>query len=1040
MKIKKILEKNGIEIIRTKEEVSFFKNSILLTKDEVINEIKLLFIINNIEDKKYTDFFDNKIQLKELFIVKKIDDDFFNTLIKNQKILSIQDENIKEQITKLYVNLNKNLKSRYGDKFVKLIGHLFHNANKTISQINSNEFSHVQKIYKSITNNVIKNSTIQLNDASIKLDKNISEVLKKYLNKTVTNELLKTITKDNQYKMISLLNKDIKRTLCKSNKFDKNTRQIQKIYYSIKKDINYFVVNKIVKQKQEYNCERIMSEITNILNKKIKVFEDNKSSNFIHQNDHVMNPNVTVNDYNLILSHSIYKLYRNLATIVGCMIVNYNIKSGNSDFYDFSTNQEEFLQMLNDEKNYNSLSIENFKDNITKKSIFNSIQMFRNTIMHIRNLNNIENNLESDIIEKLQTLSISNIKEKFNVHKINVETIYVWELKKISLSFSRIYNKIKLEHSKSNKNKNKLWTHFFEQEHTNIEEFNSKKFYLNWIYDNDFQKFLSNLECDEWLNYIEKFNNVEKKKHLNWEEAIIIKELKVKIKSFNNNCSEKVSMFLNTKLGENEKNKSIVENLWKCIFTDYAKHIYSHINEYMNSNNILSNKKQEYKIKTNKNNVSFHWIVYPLLILNISELAKTKKYLENFYNRTFKNKKVYEQRFNIKEEYQFLIDEQEINNLIRIVNLVITSKKDIITDSEKSKVLKEPKIKDLWEKLYPQDKIIENYNYLENNSHNNFFKVINYENFNLFKDVLTNLIQNYNFLEIENFEKLDTKKYDLMNSQIQRYKNRQSIIDAIELKKEINYFFINWVMHRQFDVYNVLTAEDKAGLGKLKDIIEQFEKNIDNDNAKSVKKLQDIIKKNESKVEKLLHKLSIIKKINNSNLSIIYTYITQTYKLFQIYNEYKDSTYENRKERLKKQLEIVKKLQPIKLKELWNINYHTKILSNILHMNHFGNETEKEEYLEKYQNLKSTINTLRNELQYQRNKKNQITPSIMRMCHKKGLILEFDFFEHQIQKINIKPRQIELKDYDNKTKFTHDMLLDEEIKIYEQIILSDVNN
>lgn len=1076
MIIKKILEQKDIQILRQGNKVEVTKSNKKLQENDLIAEIVELFKNKNLSlDSEYNKFFNNEITLMKIIEkhTVKSKKQFLKSIMEYKAYENCENTEIKEQITFFYKSIRNTLRKEYGEKFCIMVGHLFYNANKTLCEINRDEKSHIKKIYKSLISNKIEDKKNKFHKIEIDKEKvktNICFIMKNYIkySKEEINNLEKEdkIALFNKIAKISILlkekeNNDINLNIepkeaikelkkeYKNLKFNKETRNLQKIYYAIKRDINFFVNNNL--KKEEYNYSNWQSDLIKIILDKIKIFKENelKKQNFVNHNNHILKDNVILNDYNLILSHSVYKFYRNLATIAGCMIVNYDLNKNNKkEFYDFSKNEDDFKKFLNDKSNYENLTIENFQNIEIKKKVFNSIQLFRNNIMHIRNLNdNIELKDKNSIISKLENIANENIKEKFKVHKIDTEEIFLWTSKKISLSFSRIYNRIKLENSKSNKLKNKTWSKFIEQENTNIEEFNSKKFYINWIYDNDFQNYLKTLGNEDWKLYIEKFNELEKEKFNNWEEAKLIEQLRIIISNFPEMCSNDISIFLNTELGkskkeEYEKNSKIVENLWKFIFIEYCKKINKLVNLYMNSDNTILNstKNKEYKIKTDEK-IEYHWIVNSLLILNISELANTKKYLENFYNRTFKNSKISSEFSNVKEEYKFLLNKDSINNLIKIVNLVINSKKDIITEEEKNNFLNSNKnLNEIWKKMYPEDKIVDNFNYLLNSSHTNFFKILKFEYFDLIKNSLKNYIDNNDVKVLSNKYEKNTKQFDLMQANIERYNNKQSIINAIELKKYINYFLINWVMHREFDVYNLINEEEKIFLGnwnkKIKDYkIENGEINVSKKKEKKViKKIEEIIEEiieEKENIELFYEKFKNLKKYNN-NFNKIYEFSKLVKHILNTSEEVKSN------KNYKMFIIEIKKIQnsiPDKISELYKINYHTEILSHILHLNHTYNNSYDNLKL-KYSNLQNTINTLRDDLNYKRHKKNQIIPSLIRMFEKQGINILFTFENHKIAKIELKSKNVELTEYNIDSKFNHELLLPEEIKIYEELLLN----
>lgn len=1104
MKINKILEqKEKVVFIRTnsnentennfylkKEFLNYlnnFQKSEKLPKDEMLKKIYNCFKLKKYEkDDKYNDFFDSKIKLGDLIkellknkTSKKITYDF---LIKHWN--SMDGKNKSSGYKDVLIEINK----KYGHNFCKLIGNFVVNYNKKLDEIIKEKKSLPNKIYKSLMNNKVKTNLIcigenkiddkfikmfesNLKNSKVSLFNNINSKKEKLSEHNITNYLKFYYI---WIKKAILNKKDSNLSFDKDVIFKgKKTRQLEKLYRVLKNDINFIIFGnkqfnrlkkkQILEKYKNFNLEKNINKLIEKMVNKAKTLKTLTIPEFEHHTNLILEKNTDIDNYDVMLSHSIYKLYRNLASISGCSIINYNLYNNieENKFYDFSLPKKEFKQKLENSKNYenwelgkfNNLDIQNFK-----KSMFIALQNFRNTSIHIRDIKNLNEDLnfskedKNKLISELEKLFESSIKEEFKTHKIkkiDYEFQHYYD-KTISISYNKIFDNLFLN-SKNISNKKNMFKKFFENKFQKIELFNSQNYLLKWIYENNFQLYLKNLEINDWKKMIQKFKN-------NYEsEPKIIALLENNLNNFdlNNNeiISEKVAMFLNSQLSDSnikkikgsnksvfEKNQKIITNLWTDLFESFL--INNKFCEFLKKDEIVENGEDiEFKIELN---IKYSPIILVLLSLKNEEISKFEKYLNNFYNRVFKENIFVNKKVNLKVDYQSLLEKDNILNLINICKFM----KDI-HDIKLNKINSNKEVKQFWKKIYGEKKEFpENENVFINSSNKNFSEL-----YYLSKN---KMINNNVFEELVNnvkFEKTETnivKEQELLNSQIKRYENKQSLIDAILLNKELHYLLINWVMHREFDLFNKKTRkfnnyfvvnEDELIFNMLKKLFEikksdkskknwqqncekikkwlESEQNVDSDYIEDIKILKTNIEKfietdyNEfieldenSKKNKVITCFSHIKDENNNPLI----------------NDISD--FKNSKDKIRNNWFL-------KGKQKENHNNVIKILNYFSHLNYSGNKKEEINN----NNMIDIINTLRSSMDDNRHKKNTITSSIIRLFDKKGLEIIFEFEEHKITKIDLNSKVVMLNDADK--EFPYYLKNENEIKLHKKVLKID---
>lgn len=112
----------------------------------------------------------------------------------------------------------------------------------------------------------------------------------------------------------------------------------------------------------------------------------------------------------------------------------------------------------------------------------------------------------------------------------------------------------------------------------------------------------------------------------------------------------------------------------------------------------------------------------------------------------------------------------------------------------------------------------------------------------------------------------------------------------------------------------------------------------------------------------------------------------------------------------------------------------TASLSPILHLNHVIKKYPRDEV---FALMISTINKIRESLDYKRNLKNQITPSLERLFDKNHLNIYFEFDNHKIQEIKIKAKKVTLNEFNSNKKFEHNLIHEQELKLYKLLLQLD---
>lgn len=166
------------------------------------------------------------------------------------------------------------------------------------------------------------------------------------------------------------------------------------------------------------------------------------------------------------------------------------------------------------------------------------------------------------------------------------------------------------------------------------------------------------------------------------------------------------------------------------------------------------------------------------------------KYVQNYYNRTFKNKNKIECCKYI-EDVSFLLNEDEILNIIKNIKLLIINQDNL----EKFKIENLNELNESETRLISVLDNIDNYqnkNVVKNSTHKNMVQLLNYYQSGLYKKEFEVIFNNNKEFELlKDIDADDTKKTNLKIAQIKRFNNRQTLVNIFNLIKEIKYMYIN---------------------------------------------------------------------------------------------------------------------------------------------------------------------------------------------------------------------------------------------------------
>lgn len=964
----------------------------------------------------------------------KIDFDFWSNEINIFKlyddICKVFDESSEKKIEpykKFYVpEIINAIELACGKNFLKYVGDIFANRNKFIDDIVKGENSYVNVTMNSLLGNKIKTDNSNLPEDVLNLA--FSEVKDQDFISLINNALERN--KISEISNIENIKKSCAKRINKNDPDDKAVRMIisgvddffysntmsisenknrikslrKKLMKMIGDDFRYIINSSKVTKNAKWLCETLVD----ICNKKIELIKV-YNLNFVLMETYYKPENDVYTDENKIISHSIFKLYKNLSVIVGSNIVNYNkmnlknvknrtIKDNENGFKDFSDIFKEFNmdEYLNDGQFW----LSDWKKEFTESYITSSI-FLRNMIIHQRKFGDSTNKefdfLNYKISEKVNSNSsnlnlLKVIEEKYNEKKIDILTSY--KIKFNDKNCFDLYDSDKLMISNSFKNmfnkvlnasgwKSKLATLIVnvnldrQKSEDTSNSANAKYYLLKQVFNNNFQDWLSDTSNTFELDYFKNWYKViSKNNHENLSFPVTkdcsYYDAQLIFDDYLSKWDEKSTTI--------EKEKSLAKR--KSLVSYFTIYCFE---KFVEENKILDDIDNLKCHLVHKNVNSFDNLIGAFLAssLNLSnyEISRLINILDNFVNRTYKNKSVkveYETNY-LKNWYFSDANIKEIIYYLRLLIVINTSDYDMQSNDNRLTNILES---------------YENENFNNNSSNHNYKMLQYYSNSIMNSKILSNLNNSWESLELgkinvfelnevvpENENKVD----QLNRSKRNNFENGQAIIDAINLFNEINYWEIRWVMYREFYTYQSLKNVRKE-VNVLSSI--SLKKGI-TDEIKN-----KIIDVNESLSNVNLKKFDSVKEL-----------------IFKDTNEFKNA-FKYCKEVSKEFNKIVPKIS----------RQITGNLSQILHF--------QEHKYDKYEfNLCEIVNKIREIHSSSRNNKNMITPSLMKLFDKHKLIIDFEFNDHNVEKFSLESKVIKL---DNKVNV--ELVSEEELKIYKNIL------
>lgn len=878
MKINKLI-RDKHKISRSTDGVSFRD----ISKDENLNESEIFKIIDDRiiqaikthvrKDSNFDDFLRDKITLfkllektinyekKMVICTKKYHDnwtgknkdkinwdpfeDVINAFFEYErlcKIISTNDGEKLEPFEKFYVpEILNAIEKKFGKNFLNYVGSIFNNKDCTISEIKQNPRSYVNVTMKSLLGNKIQNERNFLSDdvfdsVFCKVENNLFKNKIEYIIEECSNcksrddELeLQNVKKyvsmrkyrnDVSDKIMRMVISEVKDYFFnKSKDYDEEKKTINSYRKRLVKMVSNDLRYHFKYDDKNLDGENINKVLVKIINEKIKTIKK-VSLNSVNMEHYYTPENGIFTDEHKIISHSIFKLFKNLSVIVGSNIINFNLGS-NSEFKDFSSQWKKDL-------------IDKYLRSYPENTIFNdwrkefnidylgASMYMRNMVIHQKKFgetnenedNHINKNDGINLDKMVQTICTmynsrqSKILENYAItdDKNSKLKIYDRDDYMVSIQFKKIFKKsLKIKESE-NKNRGyfqtiNLMKEIHEGMNSGVGDSNlwgAKKYLLKKVYNCNFQ---------DWLLYCKKTFVV--KDFTKW--YISVSETKnknvnlLKFPTFND-CSyldaqKSFDEYL-SKWSEKSSEKDKQESLKKRkslveYFTLYCFGKFINDNGYiLESFNTSELKCNLVKVKNDETiDKPIKAIVASSLNLSNYQLSKLINIFDNFKNRIYKNDDIKETYEEYYEKGKWYFNYSNIKTINKYLKMLIEINENInIIDSTDNK------LPDILESNGDE-------NYIENSSNKQYKLLQSYADGETHREILTKLNvwwkkNNKTKINVFNENPIvpddETKVQKINRTKISNLSNGQAIINSLKLIEEVNYWSVRWAMYREF--------------------------------------------------------------------------------------------------------------------------------------------------------------------------------------------------------------------------------------------------